>query len=275
MSARFTTLADAMDAIPDGASVAVTKFNPMEAVRELIRQRRVGLHLIGVPTASFAVDLLIAAGCVAVAETGAFVLGGHGSARNHRRAAEGGNLRLIESACPLIEMQLRAGAAGFSFTPILGLIGSDLLAERPELKVIDDPYDPGYEVVIAPSLRPDFAIIHAVRGDPEGNVVTTIHNEDRLIVQAASHAIVTVEEIRDDALDGLAADEQVIPGMYFDAVVVAPGGARPLACPGHYGEDTDAVEAYLTASRSADGMARFVETLRSPREVDAEVPVHA
>jgi acyl CoA:acetate/3-ketoacid CoA transferase alpha subunit len=59
LSARITTLADAVGAIPDGASVAVTKFNPMEAARELIRQRRVGLHLIGVPTASFAVDLLI------------------------------------------------------------------------------------------------------------------------------------------------------------------------------------------------------------------------
>ena len=275
MSARMTTLADAMGAIPDGASVAVTKFNPMEAVRELIRQQRTGLHVIGVPTAGFAVDFLIAAGCVGVVETGAFVLGSHGSARNHLRAVEDGGLRLIESSCPLIEMQLRAGAAGFSFTPILGLFGSDMLAERAELKVIDDPYDPDYEVVIAPSLRPDFAIIHALRGDRDGNVVTTIHNEDRLIVQAAGHVIVTVEEIRDDALDGLAADEQVIPGMYFDAVVVAPGGARPLACPRHYAEDRGAVEAYLAAAKSADSMVRYVEGLRSPQKADADVSVHA
>jgi glutaconate CoA-transferase, subunit A len=271
----MTTLADAMGAIPDGASVAVTKFNPMEAVRELIRQQRTGLHVIGVPTAGFAVDLLIAAGCVGVVETGAFVLGSHGSARNHLRAVEDGHLRLIESACPLIEMQLRAGAAGFSFTPILGLFGSDMLSERPELKVIDDPYDPDFEVVIAPSLRPDFAIIHALRGDRDGNVVITIHNEDRLIVQAAGHAIVTVEEIRDDALGGLAADEQVIPGIYFDAVVVAPGGARPLACPGHYSEDLKAVEAYIAAAKSADSMARYVEALRSPRKANADVSVDA
>ena len=37
-----------MGAIPDGASVSVTKFNPMEEIHELIRQCRVGeLHALG------------------------------------------------------------------------------------------------------------------------------------------------------------------------------------------------------------------------------------
>jgi hypothetical protein len=48
LSAPFTALSDAMGAIPDGASVSVTKFNPMEAIHELTRQCRVGeLHAIG------------------------------------------------------------------------------------------------------------------------------------------------------------------------------------------------------------------------------------
>ncbi len=262
MSTIFISLADAVGAIPDGASLAVTKFNPMAAVRELIRQRRKNLHLIGVPTAGFAVDLLVAAGCAAAVETGAFVLGNHGAAHNCMRAIEQGDIRLVDSSCPLIEMQLRAGAAGLSFTPVPGLIGSDLLAQRPELKIIENPYDPGFEIVIAPALLPDFAIIHALRADEEGNVVTTIHNEDRLIVQAAQHAIATVEEVRPDALQTLMADEQIIPALYFDSVVATPGGALPFACRGYYGEDKDALRSYLAASREAESMARYVQSLR-------------
>ena len=271
----FTSLADAIGAIPDGASLAVTKFNPMAAIREWIRQRRKNLHLIGVPTAGVAVDLLVAAGFVASAETGAFVLGNYGTARNCMRAIEDGGIRLIDSACPLIEMQLRAGAAGLPFTPVPGLIGSDLLAQRPELKIIDNPYDPGFEIVIAPALRPDFAIIHALRADEDGNVMTTIHNEERLIVQAAQHSIATVEQVRPDALQALAADEQVIPALYFNAVVAAPGGALPFACRGYYGEDKDAVRSYLAASREAESMTRYLQPLRETGKAAEKPLVHA
>jgi len=259
----FSTLDEAVRRVPDGASLALTKFNPMAAVCELVRQRRTGLHLIGVPTASFGVDLLIAAGCASSVETGAFVLGGYGAARNHLRAADEGRLRLIESACPLIEMQLRAGAAGFTFTPVPGLFGSDVLRERGDLKVISDPFDPTHDVVIAPALRPDVALIHGLRADPEGNVVATILNEDRLAVQAARTAIATVEEVREDALQSLAADEQVIPRILLDAVAVVPGGARPFACPGYYGAERDAIKAYLAAARTAEGMAAYVAAIRA------------
>jgi glutaconate CoA-transferase, subunit A len=269
MGFSFTSLADAAGIVRDGASVAVTKFNPMAAVRELVRQGRKDLRLIGVPTAGFAVDLLVAAGCVRSIESGALVLGGHGAARNAARATASGRVTLVESACPLMEMQLRAGASGFSFTPALGMIGSDLMAQRPDLKIIEDPYDPGHDIVLAPSIRPDVAIIHGLRADPEGNVVTTIHNEDRLVVQAAHRAIATVEAVRDDALAHLEADEQVIPALYFDAIAVVPGGALPFACRGHYRDDEEGIAAYLDASRSRETMDVYVAALRASRQVEA------
>lgn len=259
----FRPLGEAIALIADGASLAVTKFNPMAGVRELIRQGRSGLHLIGVPTAGFAVDLLIAAGCARSVESGAFVLGGHGAAANAIRAISAGTVRSIESACPLIELQLLAGASGLSFTPVPGLFGSDIMARRAELKAMADPYDPRFDVAIAPALRPDAALIHGLRADSRGNVVTTVHNEDRLVAQAARVVVATVEEVRDDALASLAADEQVIPALYFDAIALAPGGARPLACPGHYPADADAIGRYLDAARSAEGMAAYVDAIRA------------
>ncbi len=275
MSFNFATLPDAIGAIPDGATLALTKFNPMEAVREIIRQRRRNLHLVGVPTAGFGVDLLVAAGCVRSVESGAFVLGNHGAARNYLRAIGAGEITLKESSCPLIEMQLQAGASGFSFTPSFGLVGSDLMAQRPDLKIIDDPYEPGRRIVIAPSLRPDVAIIHGMRADRDGNIVTTIHNEDRLIVQAAQYAIATVEEVRDDALDHMACDEQVIPGIYFNAISVVPGGSQPFACRGYRGDDRPAIEAYLAASRAAEDMQAYVDAIRSEARADEDRLVHA
>jgi glutaconate CoA-transferase subunit A len=263
MADLFKTLAEAVALIEDGASLAITKFNPMAGVRELVRQRRTGLRLIGVPTAGFAVDLLIAAGCARSVETGAFVLGGHGPAVNAMRAIKEGRVVSIESACPLIELQLRAGASGLSFTPVPGLFGSDIMASRAELRSMPDPYDARFDVAIAPALRPDAALIHGLRADAAGNIVTTVHNEDRLVAQAARIVIATVEEVRGDALQTLAADEQVIPALYFDAVAEAPGGALPLGCPGHYPADGAALKAYLDASRSADAMAAYVEAVRA------------
>ncbi len=254
-----TNLSEAIATIPDGASVAFTKFNPMAAARELVRQHCRNLHVIGVPTASFAVDLLVAAGCAASVETGAFVLGGHGAARNTVRATESAAVKLIESACPLIEMQLRAGASGVSFTPCPGLFGSNILEQRPDLKIITDPFDAQFDVVVAPALSPDIAIIHGLRCDADGNVVTTISNEERLLVQAARRAIATVEELRPDALDKLAPDEQVIPSLYFDSVVIAPNGMWPLACPGLYAEDTAEVQRYVTASKDGEAMAMYLK----------------
>lgn len=266
MGAPFTTLEAAVSSLSDGASVAVTKFNPMALAREIIRQGRRGLHLIGVPTAGLAVDLLVAAGCARSVEAGAFILGEYGTALNTFRAIGRGEVQQIESSCPIIEMQLQAGASGFSFTPLYGVIGSDLASQRPDFKIIDDPFDLGHEIMLAPSLRPDVALIHGLRADTDGNIVTKIHTEDRLVAQAASHVIATVEEVRADALDRLAADEQVIPALYFDSIVIAAGAASPLAAPGYYANDVAAIQAYLAASRDEDSIAAYINAIRASAE---------
>jgi glutaconate CoA-transferase, subunit A len=117
-------------------------------------------------------------------------------------------------------MALQAGASGVSFSPVPGLLGSDLLQRRPDFRVVDDPYRPGTKIVLVPALRPEFALLHGRRADPDGNVVIGTEYDDRLVAQAARHVVYSVAALREDATRALAGDEQVIPAAYVDALVV-------------------------------------------------------
>src|SRR5437588_501460 len=114
---------------------------------------------------------------------------------------------------------------GEAAAPVPGVFGSDLLGERTDWKVIEDPYGDGSKVVLVPAVAPEFSIVHGLRADEEGNLVTTIEFDDRLLVQASRHVIATVEECSPEATKSLAPDEQLIPAAYLDAIAVAPGGS--------------------------------------------------
>lgn len=94
---RPITAAEAVMAIPDGASVALGRPAAMELVEELVRQGRRRLHLVGVPTGGHAVERLIAAGCAGSLESSGVDLGEDGFAPAFSRAAEAGALRILDS----------------------------------------------------------------------------------------------------------------------------------------------------------------------------------
>jgi glutaconate CoA-transferase subunit A len=210
--------------VPDGATVAIGRFSPMALVRELIALGRKDLHLVGVPVGELAVDMLIGAGAVRSIETSGVDLGEHGFAPAFTTAVQEGRLRVIDSTCPALLMALQAGASGVSFTPVPGLLGTDLLARRGDWKVVDDPFRPGSRTVLVPALAPDFALVHALRADPRGNAVTGTKNDDRLLIQASRRVLLTVDEITPDALESLQPDEQVIPAAFVDLLAEVPGG---------------------------------------------------
>lgn len=119
-------------------------------------------------------------------------------------------------------MALQAGASGIGWTPVPGLKGTDLLRQRPDFKLIDDPYHPGRQAVLVPALTPEFALVHARRADRKGNAVIATTYDDRLLVQAAKSVIMSVEEITDHATDHLHTGEQIIPAAYIDVLTIAP-----------------------------------------------------
>src|SRR5215472_16774061 len=97
MTIKLLTAAEAVAAIPDGASVALGPPDAMALVEELIRQGRRDLHLVGVPTGGLAVDKLIAAGCAASLESSGVDLGEDGFAPAFSSAVEAGALRVLDS----------------------------------------------------------------------------------------------------------------------------------------------------------------------------------
>ena len=233
------TLEEALEPITDGCMLAVpreTSGVPMAATRALIRRGVKRLHLVALPTSTLQADLLIGAGCVETLETSAVSLGEFGPAPRFTAAILAGAIRMMDATCPALHAQFQAAEKGVPFMPLRGLIGSDVLAHRPDWKVVDNPFGNNDPIVLLPALKPDVALFHAPMADRAGNVFVGIQREFFAMAHAAQKTIVTVEKIHDGDLlrDPLLA-AGTLPGFYVEAVAVEPRGAWPLPLPDQYG----------------------------------------
>ena len=237
----------------------------MALTRALIQRGVRDLHLVTVPTSGFQAELLIAAGCVSTVETSGVTLGEFGLAPAFVRAVSNGTITVKDATCPAIYSQIQAGEKGIPFMPMWGLIGSDILANRPDFKVIDNPYDPATQIVALPAIQPDVTLLHAARADRQGNVWIGRQAELKMMAHASAMCLATVEEIVDDnLLEDEAVAAGVIPSFYVTALAQAERGAWPLALLGKYGVDGDHLTTYRQMAKSdqgvADYLARYVLT---------------
>ena len=156
---------------------------------------------------------------------------------------------------------LQAGAMGVPFVPVRGLYGSDLLAIRGDFKVIEDPYAPRQQVVVAPALRPDVFLTHGAIADRLGNVITVDEGRNDLLAAQASHRVlVSVEELSEEPLTPATRPGWIfIPAFYVDAVVLAPRGAHPTGFAGLYDPDEAHMAEYVRAAGSDEGLAAYLE----------------
>ncbi|MEM7524250.1 MAG: CoA-transferase [Pseudomonadota bacterium] len=247
--------------VPDGARIAVAKepLSPTALAAALIRRGARDLKLVTVPTATYIADLLIGAGVVAEIETSGVSLGEFGPAPRFSAAVKSGAVKIKDSTCPAVYAALQAGEKGQPFVPLRGLIGSDILASRPDYKVVDNPLEPGDPVVILPPIRPDIALIHADRADRFGNVHVGARHELKTLARAARRTLVTVEEIVDhDLREDPETSATLIGAIYVEAVAPAPGGAWPLAAPGRYPFDEAHIAAYAKLARDPSAFADYV-----------------
>jgi glutaconate CoA-transferase subunit A len=231
----------------------------MAVTRELVRRRVRALHIVCVPTSGIQADVLIGAGCVAAIETSAVSIGEYGTAPRFAAAARDGSVKILDATCPAIHAGLQAGMKGLPFIPLRGLLGTDILANRPDWKVVDNPLAPGDPVVVLPPIRPDVALFHAPRADRLGNVFVGRSRDLVNIAQASRASFVTVEEVvDDDLLDDAERAAGVIPALYVDRIAVAHHGAWPLALPGRYAADGAALGRYGQAARTREGFDTWV-----------------
>src|SRR5215471_7842898 len=159
---------EAIASIGDGCLLVVPREvsgTPMTATRALIRRGVKRLHLVALPTSSLQADLLIGAGCVDTLETSAVSLGEFGAAPRFTAAILAGALDMRDATCPALHAQFQAAEKGVPFMPLRGLIGSDLIAHRPDWRTIDNPFGNDDPIVLLPAIKPDVALFHAPLAD--------------------------------------------------------------------------------------------------------------
>ena len=224
----------ALKSITDGVMLAVPREQSgvaMEATRALIRRGVKNLHLVALPTSTLQADLLIGAGAVATLETSAVSLGEIGPAPRFTAAVKAGAINMKDATCPAIYAALQAAEKGIPFMPLRGLIGSDLLAHRPEWRVIDNPFGNDDPVVLLPAIKPDVALFHAAMADAHGNVWIGRQRDLVTLAHASAKTIVTVERLHD--------------GNLLDDPTLAAGTLPGFLCRGGRGSATRCLAAWF------------------------------
>ncbi len=259
---KVCDLSAAAALVADGDVVALggglSHREPMALVRELIRQGRRDLRVVG-SAHGIDVDLLIGAGAIgAVEQSYVGFEQDFGLAPAYRRAAQSGSVQIRETCCYTLLQQLRAAEYGLPFMPVRGIVGSDILDLHPEFGVVTCPLT-GERLIAVPPLAPDVALIHGLTADERGNV----HLRRPLVLDerfafASRRVVVSVERVV--AADEVAASGVTIPYFLVDAVVEAPFGAHPTSCYPHYTYDRDHLARWIAAGADDDGVRGYLQT---------------
>jgi glutaconate CoA-transferase subunit A len=263
--ARFMTLADAVaETVRDGDTVAMEGFThliPYAAGHEVIRQGRRDLTLIRM-TPDILYDQMIGMGCAAKLK---FSWGGNpgvGSLHRMRDAVENAwprPLDLEEHSHAAMANAYEAGAANLPFAAFRGYVGADLPKVNPNIRSVTCPFT-GEVLAAVPAIRPDVAIIHALRADREGNVMLEgIVGVQKEAVLAAQRSIVTVEEIVDD-FGPRNANAVILPSWTVGAIVAVPGGAFPSYAHGYYKRNNAFYIAWDPIARERDTFLAWMKT---------------
>ncbi len=254
-TSKVKSPAEAFAIIEDGMSISMpgTHFNsvPMGGVRQIIRQGSRHLTLMPTPSAGFAADILIAAGCLDAVYCSFLGLEFMGFAPNVRRAAESKTITFHESDEAGLVMGYKAGAAGIPYMPVPKIYHlNDLPKVSPNMfRETTDPFT-GEICYAVPALRPDVAIIHVQLCDPFGNARQVGGNHmESVIAKAAERVIITTEAIQ--PVERTKADPVLttIPGFIVDSVVELPYGAHPASCPARYNYDRPHLEEYARLAK--------------------------
>jgi glutaconate CoA-transferase, subunit A len=261
--ADFLSLEDAVAAnVADGDTVAMEGFThliPFAAGHEVIRQQRRRLTLVRM-TPDLIYDQLIGMGA---ADKLVFSWGGNpgvGSLHRLRDAVENqwpGPLALEEHSHAAMANAYEAGAANLPFAVFRGYKGVELPAVNPSIRSVVCPYT-GEILATVPAIRPDVAIIHALRADRDGNVLLEgIVGVQKEAVLAARRSIVTVEEIVND-FGSRSPNAVILPSWTVTAVSQVPGGAYPSYAHGYYKRANAFYKAWDTIARDRESFLSWM-----------------
>jgi len=171
-----------------------------------------------------------------------------------------GAIRVKDATCPALHAAFQAAEKGVPFMPLRGLIGSDVLAQRNDWKVVDNPFGRDDPIVLLPAIKPDVALFHAPLADRDGNVWIGRDRELATMAHAAAKTVVTAEKLYEGNLfDDPSLAAGALGGFYVHAIALAPKGAWPLGLADHYGADGAHLADYARMAASSEGFAAYLD----------------
>jgi glutaconate CoA-transferase subunit A len=250
---KIMSLDEAAALVPDGASVGIggstLSRTPMAMIWALIRAGRKDLFCARSITSSEG-ELLFGSGTSRHILTSWFSQGiVWGVSRIMRLYTEEGRARFEEWSHMAVGLRFRAGAMGVPFLPMRSMMGSDVIGQLPDAKLMECPFT-GEKLVLVPALNPEVALIHVQRCDAYGNAqIDGLPFMDIDLAMAANRVILTTERIVSNDQIRRAPDQTNIPFMAVDAVVEAPFGSAPHECYGLYEPLFGHLDAYAAQLR--------------------------
>jgi glutaconate CoA-transferase subunit A len=266
LKSKVTSLAEAVSSVPDGAHIALggaaLHQHPMAFVRELIRQRRRDLTIVG-EIQGVEADMLAGAGCLRRIESSGVGLERFGLARNFRRLVEAGAVEMADYSDGMALDRIVAARDNLPFWPVSYIGGTDIPNVLPELKKFICPVT-GRDLYAMPAARIDIAVIHAPYADERGNVLRHSRYmmptaQDLMMARAAERVFATVEQIVSN--DYVRANRFLneVPAYQVEGVIEAPWGAHPSSMPDFYDFDSAHLEEYVEASKSQERFDGYLE----------------
>lgn len=230
---------------------------PMSLVRELIRQGKKDLRLVG--QGVLETDLLLGAGVVEEMDLTYIGLELYGTSQVFRRAAESGRLkRIVEWSNGALTWRFKAAAMGVPFLPVRVMLGSDTF-KYSAAKVAECPFT-GQKVCLVPALILDVTLMHVHRADRYGNAqIDGISGFAHEIARASKRLIISAEEIIDTEEIRRYPERTIIPYFLVDAVVHAPFGSHPGEMAYLYARDEEQLREWVEASKTEEGTQAYLD----------------
>jgi glutaconate CoA-transferase subunit A len=260
------TLKEAAKMVPDGAHLFWGGFGfqrpPMAFAHELVRQKKRNLTIYTCGS-EMDIDILSGAYVASRFELAFFAIEGIGLAPNIQRRIREGAIQIEDYTNLAMALRFLGGALGVPFMPLKSMLGTDLVAKtrfrQKKAEVVKCPFT-GEKVVLVPSVRPDFSIVHVPRVDREGNAqIDGIKGEDVEGARAGKKVIVMAEEIVDTEFIRSQPDQTVIPNIYVTHVVECPWGAYPMMVYNYYDYDMEHVRMYYEQCKTEEGWQKYRE----------------
>jgi glutaconate CoA-transferase, subunit A len=269
------SLHEAVRMIPNFSSVFMGGFGYtrecMSFSRELIRQKKHGMHLICAGAALYC-DFLAGGGVADKIEGALTGIEPLNAGSNIRRRLDDRDLKIEDYSNLSMAMRLYGGALGVPFMPVKSVMSSDIELKSTfkkkgsKLSVVECPFSGEY-VTLLPAINPDFGIIQVQRVDTEGNAqIDDTETTDVDGLKASDVKIVLAEEIVSPKTAGFNPKLTAVPGLMVDYIVHAPMGAWPTSMFNYYNMNRGHIDYYVRECKTEEGFKKYLKDWVLPDE---------